>query len=340
MMAVPIMVIGDSWGREEDQARSAFVGKTGRFLRALMNECGINPRSAEFTNVFNLVASIESLTGKKPQGLRDWAPILKGKYCLKMHEDEIKRLEREIAIAQPNVILALGPAALWFLTNEPGQLERNRGVLFASRPIAGRTFKCIATYPPSSIFREWALKPIVMADLIKAAKETGTTEFSLPPRHIWIEPALDDMFEFEARYMQDTEAPWGIDIETAFGTVTEIGFAPSPSHAIVIPFFSRTSPTGSYWATAADEHAAWNWVAMQLARSRKPVFQNGLYDLNYLWRTLGLTVPHAGHDTMLLHHALQPEMRKSLGFLASLYANLPSWKAMRKGGGTLKREDD
>jgi hypothetical protein len=42
---------------------------------------------------------------------------------------------------------------------------------------------------------------------------------------------------------------------------------------------------------------------------------------------------------MLLHHSLQPEMKKALGFLATIYTEEPSWKFMRKEVDTTKTED-
>jgi hypothetical protein len=59
------------------------------------------------------------------------------------------------------------------------------------------------------------------------------------------------------------------------------------------------------------------------------IAQNGLYDLNILWRSYGITVRNFEEDTMLLHHALQPESEKGLGFLGSVYTDEASWKMMR-----------
>lgn len=47
---------------------------------------------------------------------------------------------------------------------------------------------------------------------------------------------------------------------------------------------------------------------------------------------------NAEHDTMLLHHALQPESLKGLGYLGSVYTDEQSWKQMRVRT-TIKRED-
>jgi len=68
--------------------------------------------------------------------------------------------------------------------------------------------------------------------------------------------------------------------------------------------------------------------------------QNGLYDLSFLWRSYGIAVKNYQHDTMLLHHALQPESEKSLGFLGSLYTNEASWKLMRQRGKTTIKRDE
>lgn len=47
----------------------------------------------------------------------------------------------------------------------------------------------------------------------------------------------------------------------------------------------------------------------------------------------------ATHDSMLLHHALQPESLKALGFLGSVYINERAWKVERKGQeNTIKRD--
>jgi hypothetical protein len=60
--------------------------------------------------------------------------------------------------------------------------------------------------------------------------------------------------------------------------------------------------------------------------------------MHHLWRTMGIPVPFASDDTMLLHHALQPELDKGLAFLGSIYTNEAAWKFQRKNA-TAKRED-
>jgi hypothetical protein len=80
------------------------------------------------------------------------------------------------------------------------------------------------------------------------------------------------------------------------------------------------------------------WVRGILERPQEKVFQNGLFDIAFLYRSLGFKVHGATHDTMLLHHSLQPESLKSLEYLGSLYTDEGSWKQMRKKSSTIKKD--
>ena len=75
----------------------------------------------------------------------------------------------------------------------------------------------------------------------------------------------------------------------------------------------------------------WRFVKQVLGVPKPPkLFQNGLYDIAFLWRSVGIPVFGASEDTMLLHHALQPESLKGLGFLGSIYSDEGAWKQERK----------
>lgn len=95
---------------------------------------------------------------------------------------------------------------------------------------------------------------------------------------------------------------------------------------------------GSYWPTAEAEVLAWRFVRRVLSLPMPKYGQNTLYDINFLWTRYGITVENYEDDTMLMHHALQPESLKGLGFLGSVYTNEGSWKLMNRRDPTVKRE--
>jgi hypothetical protein len=84
-------------------------------------------------------------------------------------------------------------------------------------------------------------------------------------------------------------------------------------------------------------HQVLQLVATILRSPAPKVFQNGLYDLHYIWRTWRIAPRNCLHDTMLRHHAEYPELPKSLGFMGSVYTDELSWKLMRASATRTRR---
>jgi DNA polymerase I-like protein with 3'-5' exonuclease and polymerase domains len=182
------------------------------------------------------------------------------------------------------------------------------------------------TYHPAAVLRDWSLRPVTVLDLAKARRESEFPEIRRPERTVYIEPDLQDIEWFFFEHLKSASMI-AIDIETRGTQITCIGFAPSASIAMTIPFVDDRKPGQFLLGTAELEAEAWEWVRKGLRVACKKLFQNGLYDLNFIWN-YGIKVNNAGEDTMLLHHALQPESEKGLGFLGSVYSNDQSWKLL------------
>jgi uracil-DNA glycosylase len=323
-----MVLLGEAYGANESEAKAPFVGATGALLFKLLTESGVvtpdqgralsgalwarqyRRRDAilldagiRLTNVFNFQPPsnrIDALCGPRHDGL---PPIRAGKYLRAEFYPELERLREELAAWRPNILVGLGATALWFATGA-GQITRKRGT-------------------------------IVISDLIKAHRESATATVSRPDRTIYIPESVEDIID--AFRQIERSRLLAIDIETAKGQITCIGFAWEQGQALVVPIWDNTKGDNSYWSEV-DEPLVWEWVRRICGLPVPKVFQNGLYDLHYIWRGYGITVANCLHDTMLLHHALQPEVQKSLGFLGSLYSDEPAWKQMRHRT-TLKRED-
>jgi len=160
-----------------------------------------------------------------------------------------------------------------------------------------------------------------------------------PACEIWIEPTLEDIHDFTDRFIKGCRL-LSVDIETTGSRVTCIGFATSADRAIVIPFDDERSKGGSYWPDKSAESSAWHCIRRVLIDGSIPkLFQNGLYDIAFLWRAYGIGVRGAAEDTMLLQHSLQPESLKGLGYLGSLYTDFGAWKVDHKNQQTIKRDN-
>jgi DNA polymerase len=320
-----IAIVGECLTDKDEEQGKPFSGAAGWHLDQMLGAAGINRRDCFATNVFNFrppAGDVKRLCGPKAGGIPNRAPLLRGKYVRNEFASELARLDAELAAAQPNVIIALGSTALWGLSGEMG-IRAARGVTRLSHS----GVKVLPTYQPAAVMRQYNLRPIVIADFQKAAAQSAFPEYRVPERRIHIPHAVEEILAFEREHFTPS-AKLACDIETKQEQITCIGFSPDPSLAIVLPFFTHAGE--NYWATKAEELAVWGIVRRWLI-DYPTVYQNGMYDMSYLWRVYGLPAPRNCDDTMLLHHALQPEMDKGLGFLASLYTDEPSWKHMGKG---------
>jgi uracil-DNA glycosylase len=318
-----IALVGESLTDKDEDG--PFGGAVGWHLDQMLAAAGIRRRDCLVTTVFNMTlpkGDVKYMCGPKTEGIPGRGPLLRGKYVRREYASHLERLDRQLDEAEPNVVVCFGPTALWALTGEIG-IRSARGVTRLSHSRR----KVVPTYQPGAVLRQYNLRPIVIADLCKAKEQSAFPEYQPPERRIHIAEGLRDLFAFAAEHFT-AGTKLACDIETKQEQITCIGFSPDPSLALVIPFFRHDG--SNYWPTHGEELAVWNLIREWLA-TYPTVYQNGVYDISYLWRVYGIPAPLACDDTMLLHHALQPEMDKGLGFLASLYTNEPSWKQMGKG---------
>jgi uracil-DNA glycosylase len=335
-----LMVIGEAWGQEEERERAAFVGSTGYELNRMFEEVGICRADCYLTNVFNRHPyrnQIVEFCGGKDGAIPGYPALVKGKYVRREFLSELNRLGDEIIDVNPNLILALGNTAMWAVCGKT-TISKLRGTTSTTtHTVSG--YKALPTYHPAAIFRQYELRPTVIMDLFKAAREQEYPEIRRPKREVWIEPTLEDIYDFDKKYIRPAQR-LAVDIETSGTAITCIGFAPNSRLAIVIPFTHDKKLGRSYWPSHAHEFNAWKAVRSILERPKpSKVFQNGLYDIAFLWRSYGIRTYGAEEDCMLLHHALQPESLKGLGFLGSIYTDEGAWKQIRSKHETIKKDD-
>lgn len=361
-MNKPVVLVGEAWGKNEEELKAPFVGSSGITLFDIMAQVGFitlsatdkenikqywktkNPYFTKLvweahpelypTNVFNLRPKnnrILTLCGPKSEAVLGYPQLTKNKYVDLQYQTELDRLHKELEDVQPNLVIALGNTAAWALLRRPG-VRNIRGAIAES--FLG--YKILPTYHPAAVMRNWKIRPVVLADFDKAKREREFHEVRRPRREIWLEPTLEDVHKFFEDYLIPVP-DIACDIETFGDMITCIGFAASVDRAIVIPFYDPTKPDKNYWADALEELEVWTCIQDLLNMPKRFVFQNGIYDMSFLWLTMGIQCPSAAEDTMLMHHAMQPEMEKGLAFLGSIYTDEPSWKQTHKVN-TIKKE--
>lgn len=336
-----IVLVGEAPGEQEELTGVPFMGSSGQELTRMLAEAGIDRKSCYLTNVLSHRPKdnkLEHFCGKKAEVGKDYTlpPLASGQYLLPEYLPELERLANEINSVQPNLVIACGGTASWALLRAP-KITSIRGAIAAG---ALTRHKVLPTFHPSAVLRNWSIRPIVVQDFIKAERESHFPEIRRPERQVYYDPDYSDLAFYRQAILHSGSNLIGADIETKAKTITCISFAPSRSRSYVIPFFDPSRPNGSYWPTLEIELEWWRLVEEVLSSPIQKVWQNGLYDLQYLLR-MGLRVRNSAHDTMILHHAMYPELQKSLGFLGSIYTNESSWKLLRpRGEDSNKREDE
>lgn len=367
-MNKPVFLVGEAYGENEAKINAGFVGASGLELLRMLNDADFltltgedfalisryfdtgDPRYIDNiwrmhpevyrTNVFNRhprANKLEEFCGPKATALAAYPALIPGKFVRAEFQSEIDRLGDEILEADPNLIICLGNAALWALTGSSGISKVRGTVCLSTHCVSG--FKLLPTYHPSAVLRQWELRPTTVFDFIKASREAAYSEIRKPKREIWIEPTLEDLDEFYRLHIHGCSI-LAVDIETSGEQITEIGFAPSPQVALVLPFKDARKKAGNYWPTIDAELLAWGFVR-RICEDREiaKVFQNGPYDIAFLLRGYDIKVYGAAEDTMFLAHALQPEQLKGLGYLGSIYTDEGAWKNERKFKTTIKKDE-
>jgi len=372
-----MLIIGEAWGEHEAMTRQPFVGQSGMLLWQMLGEAmpqvepelhaeclriaykrgnvWVRPRAewleaagVAYTNVFNLrpmANKIESLCGLHKKELPadyDYPAMGQFGYVQPQYLPELDRLLTEIDVSRPNLIVAAGNSATW-ATLRSTSIGNIRGAVTYS--VSEPPIKVLPIYHPAAILRQWQWRPITVADLIKAHRESDFAELVRPERHIIINPTLMDVLNWRDYMLRGLPAYPRIvacDVETQWGLVKCIGFSNVRNGAIVIPFFDPAKPldAGLHYWSQQDDFVVRKAIRDVLQNDNIPkLFQNGMYDIQYILR-MGIKPLNCLHDTMLLHHSLFPEMRKGLGFLGSIYTNEAAWKLMgRPKADTVKRDE-
>jgi len=138
------LIIGEAPGADEDVAGEPFVGRAGQLLTEILNAGGHRRADVYITNILKC----------RPPNNRD------------PHVDEVAcchdYLERQIALLQPKLILAVGRIAAHHLLKTETAVGRLRGTVHHYGPHA---IPLIVTYHPAYLLRSPLEKRKVWADL-------------------------------------------------------------------------------------------------------------------------------------------------------------------------------
>lgn len=174
----PLMIVGEGPGAAEDDYGAPLVGPSGQLLDKALASVGITRDHVYVTNIVKC----------RPRGNRT-PDIAEGKFCADLW------LREEIRLIRPEVIVALGKAALRFFLGHDGSIIRYRG-----QWIAWGDIPVMPTFHPAYLLRQYgrdlvASKWNVYYDL-KAAKDRAA---AARPDWVWKSDPPPDLLKSLAR---------------------------------------------------------------------------------------------------------------------------------------------
>lgn len=215
-----------------------------------------------------------------------------------------------------DVVVTFGPVACWLATGL--HLQTYKGTHITSHYLPKTIKWVIPTYAPDIFaYKMWDKRGEVAVTLEKAKRPP--TSFH---KVIHIPESVSDI----ENYLKNcTTKIVAFDVETLYNQINEFSISPSENECLYVPIFDATSHR---W-NEEDEYRIWlSLHKFAMDSTRTWIFHNCVYDLTYL-DLHGIHPMGVVDDTMLMHHAMNPEWRKSLGYLCSLYLDVPAWKHLR-----------
>lgn len=181
-----ILFLKDMPSFDEVRHQEFFADAGGREFRKMLGEAGI-----QFTDVYSTSVSKSYLPGKDEERFSDkrtkYAGKIRFENTMFMQESIVRDFEilmKEIEALSPNIIVPLGPLALWLAIGETS-ISTWRGSLNFS-PRFNR--KIIPTFDPAMIIKVWNWRYQSVRDLQRVESESNRKELILPNYNFTINP--------------------------------------------------------------------------------------------------------------------------------------------------------
>lgn len=317
-----LVILTGSARKSDLVADSMLAGAEGFVLSRILSQIGLSPHSIYSTYLIkDIVTNMDRFVSWSPRFNRVRVEDA-GKAYLEVLTEELK------SINPGAVIVAVGDEALWALTGQWG-IRPRRGSVYQSVLSPHKVVGCL---PFNLIHKGEPEAATLMAWDFDKALQIQKGEFN--PADTWVKtkPSIAEVYEWFAE-LNRTDNPIAFDIEVKNEEVCSIGFACETHLAYCIPF---QNAKGNYF-TPPQEVEVWQLICYLLENpSKKKIAQNAMFDCQFLLKKYGIRVQNC-EDTMIAQKLIMPGFPAGLGFIASLFTDIPYYKdegkAWFKGSG-------
>lgn len=233
-------------------------------------------------------------------------------------------LENEIETIKPNLIIPLGELSFKWLTGHESIRKYRGSCLPGSRGTHNGNeyrYKTLPTFGPHIWNTEYKQRWVTQLDFAKVPANRGPGPPNESSKNIWICRNYSSFKSFCDRHY-NRDGYLNFDIETFCGIPTCISFCFDGIESISVPIIDKEIPFGERLLLLGG-----------ISRLLNSPIKKGNQNIKYDWKCLerfNFRINNVTDDTMLAASLLMPELPKNLGFLSSIYTDLPYFKGEGK----------
>ncbi len=313
-----IAFVGEAPGSDEVKQGKPFVGPAGQVFEICLHSAGLIRSQVYITNL------IKHQVGKnihKYYNERTHSLTSEGLYWRDDLANELKGVKANIVVPMG------GPATAALIGDHKPNTSRRGYITAATAAFNGR--KCLPTIHPAACLYSGSYINIhyITHDFFKAQLNSDVPEIVYRDIDVVIPITMADVKLELNNLLRECLCdcvPLGFDIELLNFEVPCISFSTNPCRSVCIPLSTRL------W-TDTEETEIWIMIANILEHPLiTKIIQNSIFEKHQLASRMGIVVKGSIMDTMVGHHMLYPDFKKSLEFLSSIHDNIPYWKDMVK----------
>jgi len=301
---LPVLLIGQAPGKVEGLTKTPFTGLTGKMLKGLLLDIGLDLHSLYINNIVSCAPPEDRIPTPS-----EIAACFEG-------------LRYDIKQAKPKLIVALGEVAAYALTDKRG-IKNIRGQKFPL--LAKYNYKCevLCLLHPSFLIRQRQWIELAKQDLKGINNHffpTTLTQVSTPKEPTFIyDPSPSELAEHFNNMSQhitsvDIETPGELNIRKA--SIIGIAFSASRDLAIGLDFTNPSAISDETWQVMKK--------FLEDPKAQKSM-QNAFFDVGVL-RSNGVDTKGLTYDTLLAEHTMYSDMPGNLDFLRGKYTDVPQYK--------------
>ena len=312
IVGATLAVIAEAPGRNEVAQGLPLVGGAGNILwKAIRTHAPeVKRHECYVTNVVKrqVQFGVDDTGNRKPVGKHElvaWQDLLMW---------ELRHL--------PNLqhVLLLGNYAVEALCGKKGITSWRGSVLETN--VGNRDITAVCTFNPAFCARDPMAHIIFDMDIGDKLRPVVLGNYKPHDISTHINPTHKQAVDY-IRMCQASRDPVASDIEVISNETACVGLAISPHDAMCIAFRNETT---NVYTVYEEGDIRRRLQQLYRAPSTRMVWQNGGFDMAWLWFKDRICCGPAYSDTMLGHHVLYPTMPHDLGFIVKQYTMHPYYK--------------